>query len=166
MRARSSTAKGRLWKCRRCGRRFANRNQTHTCAGLQTVELHLRSASPEVKRIYRAFVRMLRAFGPVALLPEKSRIAFQVRMSFAVLMPRRNYMIGHLVLARRATHPRFTRVETFSPRNHLHAFRFDRVVEIDREFRSLAADAYAVGEQRHLHGMEVGELGAVRNARL
>src|ERR1051325_11602344 len=110
MRARSSTARGRLWKCARCCRRFANRNQTHTCAGLQTVHSHLRGASPEVKRIYRAFVRMLREFGPVAVLPEKSRIAFQVRMSFAVLMPRRNYVIGHLVLARRATHRRFTRV--------------------------------------------------------
>jgi hypothetical protein len=84
------------------------------------------------------------------VLPEKTRIAFQVRMSFAQLTPRTKWIDGHLVLARRLEHPRFRRVETFSPRNHLHAFRLMSPADIDDEFREWLAEAYRVGDQRHL----------------
>jgi hypothetical protein len=88
--------------------------------------------------------------GPVTVLPEKTRIAFQVRMSFAAFMIRKNWVDGHVVLARRLPNPRFRRIETFSARNHLHAFRFESVHEIDREVGTWLAEAYRVGEQRHL----------------
>jgi hypothetical protein len=92
---------------------------------------------------------MLEEIGPVTVLPEKTRIAFQVRMSFAQLTVRRSWVLGHFVLARRADDPLFTRVETFSPRNHLHAFRLDEPVEVDN-LRRFAIEAYAVGRQEHL----------------
>jgi len=38
----------------------------------------------------------------------------------------------------------------FSPRNVLHAFRLTSPDEIDDEFAGWLAEAYAVGEQRHL----------------
>jgi hypothetical protein len=86
----------------------------------------------------------------VTILPEKTRIAFQVRMSFAALMPRKAWVDGHLVLAERHPSTHFRRIETFSPRNHLHAFRLERVEQLDPEFRQLIGMAYTVGEQRHL----------------
>lgn len=92
----------------------------------------------------------IEAIGPVAVLPEKSRIAFHVRMSFAAVMPRKNWLDGHLVLARRVDSPRFRRIETFSPRNVLHAFRITSPDEIDGEFTGWLAEAYSVGEQHHL----------------
>ena len=88
--------------------------------------------------------------GPVTVLPQKTRIAFHVRMSFAAFMIRKNWVDGHVVLARRLENPRFRRIETFSPRNHLHAFRFENVDEIDDEVVAWLAEAYRVGEQRHL----------------
>ena len=57
---------------------------------------------------------------------------------------------GHVVLARRLEHPRFTRVESFSPGNHLHAFRLAGPDEADEEVAAWLAEAYRVGEQRHL----------------
>jgi hypothetical protein len=93
---------------------------------------------------------MIKKCGAVKVLPEKTRIAFQARMSFIAVQVRRNHLIGHFVFARRVEHPRFTRVETFSPRNHLHAFRLDSVAELDDEFAAWVREAYAVGEQRHL----------------
>jgi hypothetical protein len=92
----------------------------------------------------------VREVGPVKVLPEKTRIAFQVRMSFAQITPRKQWVDGHLVLARRVSDKRFTRVETFSPRNHLHAFRLTSPAELDAPFRRLIAEAYAVGAQEHL----------------
>jgi len=93
---------------------------------------------------------MIKQSGPVRILPEKTRIAFQVRMSFIAVQVRQDYLIGHFVFARRLDHPRFTRVETFSPRNHLHAFRLDSIAELDNEFAEWVREAYAVGEQKHL----------------
>ena len=71
-------------------------------------------------------------------------------MSFAALIPRRRWLDGHVVLARRLESPRFRRIETFSPRNHLHAFRLTTPEDVDAEVRGWLAEAYAVGMQRHL----------------
>jgi hypothetical protein len=86
----------------------------------------------------------------VRVNPEKTRIAFQVRMSFAVVVPRKQWLDGHLVLARRVDDPRFTRIETFSPRNHLHAFRLRQPSDLDARFIELLRESYSVGQQRHL----------------
>ena len=94
---------------------------------------------------------MLRDIGPVTVLPEKTRIAFQVRMSFAQLTIRRHWVLGHLVLARRAEDPRFTKVESLSPRNHVHHFRLDSPDQV-AGLRDLAREAYAVGRQEHIGG--------------
>src|SRR5262249_36259737 len=95
-------------------------------------------------------VHAVKDVGPVRILAEKTRIAFQVRMSFAQVTPRRRWLDGHVVLARRLESRRFTKIETFSPRNHLHAFRLHTLAEVDEEFRAWMAEAYRVGEQRHL----------------
>jgi hypothetical protein len=57
---------------------------------------------------------------------------------------------GHLVLARRIDNPRFHRIETYSPRNVLHAFRLTAPEDVDDEFREWLVEAYHVGEQPHL----------------
>lgn len=143
------TSRPGLWRCRKCGRGFANKNQSHAC-GRHTLAQHFAGKPPEVRRLYEAVVAAVRAIGPVRVLPEKTRIAFQVRMSFAQVTVRRGWLDGHVVLARRLEHPRFRRVETFSPRNHLHAFRISRLDEIDADFRAWLAEAYLVGDQQHL----------------
>jgi hypothetical protein len=72
-----------MWACPACERSFANRNQTHTCAPLGNLEDHFAGKDPAVRA---AFDRVLEIVGPVTVLPEKTRIAFQVRMSFAALL--------------------------------------------------------------------------------
>lgn len=138
-----------MWRCKACGRAFANRNQTHTC-GAHDLEHHLANKPPEIRALYDAFARAVRRCGRVTVLPEKTRVAFHVRMSFAQVTPRRKWLDGHLVLARRVENERFTRVETFSARNHLHAFRIRDVRELDEQFLAWIAESYAVGEQKHL----------------
>jgi hypothetical protein len=137
-----------LWRCGACGRSFANPNQSHAC-GRHDLEAHFEGRSPTVRAIYDAFLTMLEGFGPVTVLPEKTRIAFQVRMSFAQLTVRRGWVLGHLVLARRVEDPLFTKIETFSPRNHLHAFRLDDPAQV-AALRDHAREACAVGRQEHL----------------
>ena len=138
-----------LWKCPRCKRSFANKNQSHFC-GKHDLEHHFEGKADEVREIYEAFLKAIQRCGPVTVLPEKTRIAFQVRMSFAQLTTRSKWVDGHVVLARRFEHPRFRKIETFSARNHVHYFRFVSAAEVDDEVERWLAEAYAVGEQKHL----------------
>ena len=84
------------------------------------------------------------------MLPEKTRIAFQVRMSFAQVTPKDRWLAGHFVLARRRPHRLVRKIESYSPRNHVHHFRLESAADVDDVFMSFLAEAYAVGEQRHL----------------
>jgi hypothetical protein len=138
-----------MWRCPDCGRQFANRNQSHAC-GRSTLASHFAGKPKAVRALFDRLLTLAKKNGPVIVLPEKTRIAFQVRMSFAAFVIRQNWVDGHVVLARRLENPRFRRIETFSPRNHLHAFRFEHIDEIDDEVAAWFAEAYRVGEQQHL----------------
>jgi len=138
-----------MWECPHCQRWFANRNQSHAC-GTYELEPHFAGRDPSVRLTYDRIVGLIRELGPVTILPEKTRIAFQVRMSFAAVMPRRRWLDGHVVLARRYEHPRFTKIDYISSRNHVHHFRISGPAEVDEEVRAWLAEAYAVGEQKHL----------------
>jgi uncharacterized protein DUF5655 len=138
-----------LWRCPKCDREFANRNQSHACARHE-LEAHFRDKPPTIRGLFDAVVAAVAVCGPVKVLPEKTRIALQVRMSFAQLTPRARWIDGHVVLARRLEHPRFRRIETISPRNHVHHFRLTSLADVDAELAAWLREAYAVGEQRHL----------------
>jgi len=131
-----------MWTCPDCGREFANRNQTHTCAPLRDLAFHLDGKPPEIAEIVDRVIAAAQECGEVSVLPEKTRIALAARMSFAALMPRRQWVDGHVVLARRLEDPRFTRIETYSPGNHLHAFRLSSVDDVDARFRAWIREAY------------------------
>jgi hypothetical protein len=137
-----------LWRCPACGRGFANSNQPHACA-TWPLERHFAGRSEEVRLIFAAFREMLETLGPVTTIAEKTRIAFQARMSFAQLTLRRRWALGHFVLARRVEDPVFRKVESLSPRNHVHHFRLDSPDEV-QALSDFAREAYGVGMQEHL----------------
>jgi hypothetical protein len=138
-----------LWRCPRCDRRFANSNQSHACARY-TLRAHLAGKSPEVIALYRDFAAMVRDCGAVTIVPEKTRIAFQVRMSFAAVTLRQRWLDGHVVLAGRLEDPRFRAIQTISPGNHVHQFRIHSAAELDAQVAGWLREAYAVGQQLHL----------------
>jgi hypothetical protein len=71
-------------------------------------------------------------------------------MRFVSLYPRKSHLLGGFVFARRQEHPKFHKIETFSPRLHLHHFRVYAEEELDANFERWICEAYTVGEQRHL----------------
>jgi Domain of unknown function (DUF5655) len=150
-RVKRPSGKEPLWKCPDCGRAFANRNQSHAC-GQHDLDHHFHNKPAAIRKLFDQVVEIIERIGPVRVLPEKTRIAFQVRMSFAQVTPRREWLDGHVVLARRLEHPRFRQIQTFSPRNHLHAFRITCAADLDDDFAAWMREAYAVGEQKHLRG--------------
>jgi endogenous inhibitor of DNA gyrase (YacG/DUF329 family) len=138
-----------MWTCPECGRSFANRNQSHFCSDVP-LEEHFKGRAPDVVAMFERLLAAARRSGPVNVLPEKTRIAFQVRMSFAAFTLRKRWVDGHVVLARRLESPRFRRIDYISPRNQVHAFRLQKPSEVDAEVEAWLAEAYSVGEQKHL----------------
>ncbi len=134
-----------------CGRRFTNRNQWHSC-GHFSIEDHLIGTSPQVRKLFEAFHNAVEECGPVELAPTKTRIGFQVRMIFAAVMLRKAWLSGHLILSRRIESPRFTRIESLSPKGHVHHFKLRSLEEIDDEFKMLLREAYLMGRQDHIAG--------------
>jgi ribosomal protein L37AE/L43A len=43
-----------MWTCPRCGRGFASRNQTHTCAALGGLDQHFANSAPQVRAAFDA----------------------------------------------------------------------------------------------------------------
>jgi Domain of unknown function (DUF5655) len=138
-----------MWICPSCGRSFANRRQSHACGWYELDALFARS-DPSVRATFDRLVEVTETIGPMQVLPEKTRVAFHVRMSFAAFTPRSRWLDGHVVLARVRSDARFRVIQTFSARNHLHAFRLRAPEEVDDEVVSWLAEAYTVGAQRHL----------------
>jgi hypothetical protein len=103
-RDQASSVSRDLWVCLRCGRTFANRNQTHACRPLADLDQHFTGKDPLVRAAFDAVLTEVRRLGPVTVLPQSTRIALHVRMSFAAFVPRRHWLDGHVVLARRVDH--------------------------------------------------------------
>ncbi len=73
-------------------------------------------------------------------------------MRFAAIFPRKRYLRGHFILARRRDEPFFDRIQRFSSRNYVHEFRLDSEEQLNQAFLDCLTEAYKVGEQRHLDG--------------
>ena len=131
-----------LWRCPRCGRKFANRNQTHTCARPGRLADHYAGRDPEVVATFRKLVATVRHNGRVTVLPEKTRVAFHARMSFAAFTLRKHWIDGHVVLSRRRDSPRFRSVQFFSPGNVLHTFRLTGPEQVDGEVADWLREAF------------------------
>src|SRR5204862_2529017 len=82
-----------LWRCPDCRRQFANRNQSHAC-GRYTLASHFTGKPAKVRATFNRLLALAKKNGPVIVLPEKTRIAFQMRMSFAAFVIRRNWVDG------------------------------------------------------------------------
>ena len=140
----------KLWTCPKCRRQFVNRNMPHSC-GRYSVEAFLNGKSQFAISLYKRFVALARRCGPVRIAPAKTRIGFQVRMIFAAVNRLNDRGLdAHIVLTRRVESPRFRRIDTLTPRCHVHHFRVESLSELDDEVESWLQEAYRVGTQEHL----------------
>jgi hypothetical protein len=136
-----------MWRCPQCGQTFVGRNMPHSC---QVVPLDRHFEGREqLRAVFDAFVAAAEQSGPVTINATKSRITLQVRMRFAGVEPRSDHLRAHLVLMRPIESGRLD-IEHLPPRYYLHRLRLRRPEDVDDELRAWLAEAYHVGEQKHL----------------
>jgi hypothetical protein len=136
-----------LWTCPVCGQQFVTRNMPHSC---QVTALDS-FFEPELRSLFDAFVAAARENGAVIVNATKSRVTLQARMRFAgVERPRKDHLVAHLVLTTPIRSARFTRVEYLAPYYYVHRLRLRGPEDIDDELKHWLAQAYQIGEQRHV----------------
>ena len=143
-----------LWTCPTCKHAFVTRNIWHSCRRYP-LSYYFKDKEPVVRELFDRYLALVKEFGPVILSPVKTGIAFQVRVRFAGATPRKRWLTCGLWLKRRVNHPLFYRIESVTPRDHIHHFRLTRLRDLrDKELRALLREAYAVGCQEHIYGKQ------------
>jgi hypothetical protein len=139
-----------LWRCPICGQTFVARNMPHSCA-VVGLDAFFAGAAPELRELFERFVAAARENGPLTVNATKSRVTLQVRFRFAGIdRPRRSFLLANFVLTRPLESRRFTRVEYVAPYYYVHRLRLAEPSDVDGELAGWLAEAYGVGEQRHL----------------
>ena len=121
----------------------------HSCSTF-SLDDHFADKDPVVRQVFDAFLGLVQSCGPVTVIPQKTRIALQVRVRFAGGVARKKAFNAALWLTRRAEHPRLRRVEPFGPSSYGLHFRLTSPDDLDDAFAGLVREAYAVGCQEHL----------------
>lgn len=120
----------------------------HSCGKISLDDLFAPS-EPHVLKLFHKYANMVRASGPdVHMIPQKTRVVFQVRMRFAGATPRKSHLLCHFILPRKIDNERFYKIETFSPRCHAHYLRVNEEADLDRDVACWLKKAYEVGQQK------------------
>jgi len=137
-----------LWQCPKCGAWFVSENLWHTCGTFSLEALFARS-EPHVFQLFERYAEMVRACGPVIMVPQKTRVVFMVRVRFAGAVPRKAYLRCTFALPRPNPDPRFVKIETYNPRWHGHTLHARSQADLDDQVQAWLCESYAYfGQQK------------------
>ncbi len=138
-----------LWVCPSCGNEFVNRNQYHSCRRYELGDAFAGKPAM-VRKLYDRLATMISAMGPVKVIAYRDKVSFMVRVRFAGVVPRRDWLDVVFWTSRRIDDERFHKIETLKPDVHLHLLRVTDASQLDDEVASWLRESYAVGCQEHL----------------
>ncbi|MBI5842805.1 MAG: hypothetical protein HZB19_22155 [Chloroflexi bacterium] len=135
-----------LWTCPHCGHRFVTSNSWHSCSK-HKLEDHFKDKPARVRKLFDAWSDFVLQFGEVTVIPQKTRISFQVRVRFAGAVIRKNWVECAFWLKRQVKDERFHRVEKITARDYIYYFRLTDESQLDKTMKEYLREAYQVGCQ-------------------
>jgi hypothetical protein len=121
----------------------------HSCSRYP-LSLHFENKEPIIRLLFNRLLGLARNCGPLVVYAQKTRIVFQVQVRFGGVVTRKRSLDVSLWLKRKAQHPCLRRIETYSPRDYGHFFRFTEASQMDTEFADLVRESYSIGCREHL----------------
>lgn len=142
-----------MWTCPKCGAKFVNRNQWHSCRRA-TLDDWLDGIGPAGLALYRRFVTLIDACGEFHVAPAKTRIAFLGQVRFAsITRLRDDAMVCSFALPHPLSSPRFARVEEVVPGWFVHTLVVKTPDELDDEVQEWIRESYGLmGMRERLRG--------------
>jgi flagellar basal body-associated protein FliL len=107
----------------------------------------LKNASPEVTNMYNRFVDLVKAIGPVSILPTQTRIDFQARTIFASVYFKLESLEIQMVLPTIVQDARIIRVDTISSDKYAHNIMIKSLDDYDAQFNAWLQEAYDLGSR-------------------
>lgn len=135
-----------LWKCPKCGEQFVTANIWHSCGRYSAKDLFAKS-EPNVRKAFRKLARMVRAWGPVRMIPQKTRLVFMTRVRFVAVYPRKRSLEIGIELPERHPSPRFHKIESYTKKMHGHYLRIHDESQLDAEVERWLRRSYLLGAQ-------------------
>jgi hypothetical protein len=134
---------GSAWSCPACRRRFAKRNQAHSCSS-RSVESHFEGKPAALRAVFARLVRELKKTGPLRVDAVSGSINLISRHHFAGVHVRKEYLRLGFILDRELRHPRILRVERLGPRRIGHFVRVHSLRDLNAELLGWLAEAQAM----------------------
>src|SRR2546425_8642487 len=135
------------WRCPRCGRRFANRNQSHACSTGTPADF-LAGKPTALVALFHQLVDLAREQGAVTVIAHETKLSLQANTNFAGVTFRRESLLVELLLTRPVDHPRLQTLPPHSNTTVAHLVRIARPAELDAEFKGWLPEADAIGARR------------------
>lgn len=145
---------GELWECPRCGKQYPRRGQGHSCR-VFTLEHHF-AARPQAGALYTALIAALEGqAGPLRQMIAQTRIGLmnhaaadlKASLTFAAVMPRKDYLRAHFLLRRQVDVPTLVRVDEMAG-YYVHIFEVRRLEDISPELLQCLAESYGLALQK------------------
>ena len=136
-----------LWTCPKCGQRFVTENGWHSCGQFSLDDLFAKSI-PTVRATYNEFERLALDVAPFHVIPQKTRVSFQLRTRCAGGEPRRDHFRAGFVFRNRVENPRFFQITDYGRGQIVHVAKLFQPGDVDDEVRSWLVLALPYGEQR------------------
>ncbi len=129
-----------MWRCPRCGHRFVSRNLWHSCADVP-LDHHF-GGRPGLRRLFDAWLALVRKNGPLEVSSNKTRIAFMGRVRFGGCTVRKDHLLCSFALTRPLRDQRFVQVKEVVPGWWAHRFELRHPRQLDDFLRRLVRGSY------------------------
>lgn len=140
-----------MWTCPKCGHKFYNRNQPHSC-GKYSVDNFLEGKTEKAKDLFNYFLLVYKRIGDFELHPVKTRVALLTKMRFCSINKiGKDYIDVHFVL----TEPYndnlcFHRIDNLADKFFVHHLKIFNRSDINGEIRKFMKLAYNIGNRQHI----------------
>ena len=140
-----------MWTCPKCGHKFFNKNQSHSC-GHYTVADFLEGKSDKAVALFNYFISEYKKIGTFELHPVKTRVALLTQMRFcSINKVGEDFIDVHFVLTKSYNdNSCFYKIDNLANRFFVHHLRIRRKSEINPKVRKYMRLAYDVGNRKHV----------------
>ena len=143
MAKRASPRANPLWTCLACRRRFAKRNQAHSCR-VRGIADHFRGKEPRLRLLFDALRRALERSGPLRVDAVESTINLVSKHHFGGVRVRRGHLRVGFILDHEIHDKRISRAERVGPRRVSHHVLVRFPSDLDDQLLGWLADAQAM----------------------
>ena len=135
---------GSLWKCPNCGRRFANRNQWHSCVSY-SVDDHFRGKPAALKETFDFLLQKVGEFGHVRVDAVKTSINIAAKSHFAGVQVLKTSLKLGFMYDRPLDDKRILSSQQLSDTNWSHTVSLAQKADVDAQLLDWLRHAYSLG---------------------